>query len=537
MIPQGRNASRRCSHCGGFSTGQNQAEVLTAAGTWHHRLLNTNEPPDDSEVTLIHSVVSDVEEHLARLDDEIAKIQETLNQLERKRSSLSIYRARNKAILSPLRRMPPEVLGEIFSRTLPSITEMWREQACQEYMANNPWVLSHTCSQWRGISLSTPQLWSLVVVNYDQKTCCSIPPIAAQLQRAEKLKIHFFGSGTVDSRPQIQMFQLLLQHASRWEELSLGLTPALLPLFSALPDQLFHLKRSWIVWEGPESQTPVDLLACFDSAHSLVDFGVSDEHCIFPISFPIHRLVRLQLDGPWERQQRVLKLGQNLVEAHIWVDFADSPWPEIGEVIDLPYLQRLHVSDLRVLDYLRASALSGLSLNQRTSDDDIPHIPRHLESFLDRSTCTLRRIHIRGSPAPHKISAILGKFESITELALTIEASDAQEETDLLMSALAVSQAAGSTVVAPQLRFLALGCLDDDGIDFKMYSEHLKLRWEAEECALNSAALVTGGHGPDLATLEDLRALRQEGLELLMVEGVEAKREMNGWCYGTTWFY
>ncbi|KAJ7663886.1 hypothetical protein DFH06DRAFT_986571 [Mycena polygramma] len=56
---------------------------------------------------------------LAIIDEEIAKLRETLKQLEEDRASLLSY----KVILSPLRRMPPEVLGQIFSWTLPSVDD------------------------------------------------------------------------------------------------------------------------------------------------------------------------------------------------------------------------------------------------------------------------------------------------------------------------------------------------------------------------------------------------------------------------------
>ncbi|KAF8218286.1 hypothetical protein K438DRAFT_1557093, partial [Mycena galopus ATCC 62051] len=119
-------------------------------------LLNSNEAPEDSEFTFIRSIVSDADACLARLDDEISKIEGKLQQLKEERALLSGYQACNRSIISPLRRIPPEVLAEIFSCTLPSVTESLRTK---EYMACSPWVLSHISARWRAISLSTPSLW------------------------------------------------------------------------------------------------------------------------------------------------------------------------------------------------------------------------------------------------------------------------------------------------------------------------------------------------------------------------------------------
>jgi hypothetical protein len=85
--------------------------------------LNSNDPPEDSDFAFIRSAVSNVDARLACLDDEILDLEEKLRLLEEERASLSSYRARNRAILLPLRKFPPEVLGEIFGWSLPSITE------------------------------------------------------------------------------------------------------------------------------------------------------------------------------------------------------------------------------------------------------------------------------------------------------------------------------------------------------------------------------------------------------------------------------
>ncbi|KAJ6580722.1 hypothetical protein B0H19DRAFT_1017181 [Mycena capillaripes] len=118
-------SSLRCHQCGLSTAREPRDSVDTAPGTRHHILLNSNEPPLDSDIPAIESAILETDAQLpvARLDDEIARQRERLQQLEEAHASLSSYRARNRAILSPLRKMPPEVLGEIFSRTLLSINE------------------------------------------------------------------------------------------------------------------------------------------------------------------------------------------------------------------------------------------------------------------------------------------------------------------------------------------------------------------------------------------------------------------------------
>jgi hypothetical protein len=71
------------------------------------------------------------------------------------------------------------------------------------------------------------------------------------------------------------------------------------------------------------------------------------------------------------------------------------------------------------------------------------------------------------------------------------------------------------------------GGSDKDCIDYPLYLTMLKSRWKAEGCALKAAALLTSlGPGPDASILQSLRALRREGLDLLLLEGEDAKDEM-----------
>ncbi|KAF7340013.1 F-box domain-containing protein [Mycena venus] len=488
---------------------------LAAPGTRHHALLTSNEPPDSSEITFMQSVISKTDDRLAYLDDEISRLENTLQRLKEERSSLCSYHMRNKAILSPLRRMPAEILGEIFGWTLPSTQAELNRLRFD--IADSPWVLTRVSGRWRAISLSSPSLWSRLVVDYQTDDLSSSYPLSiaqAQIQHARNLKIHFYGSEKADSLPQIEMFQLLLQHSSRWEELSLGLTSKIVPFLPALRNRLPSLRRLWVCWDAPESQTEVESIDCFESASSLVDFGIHNEFSFIPTPPPAHQLTRYHLDAPWEEHKRILELAHNLVEVDITADFYDasSHWPDVDKTYDLPYLRRLYVSGPQVLDYLRSPSLETLTLrvHQSTTVDEIL---LSLQPFLDRSTCSLWRISFRGFPDAHKTPEILRKLSSITELGIVVDNQEASEGINLLMSSLTVSQVPGSTVVAPQLRRLFFACEDETFIDYRIYLEMLKSRWRVKNCALDRATLaIEDGPGPDSETLHSLEDSLSAGL-------------------------
>ena len=72
-----------------------------------------------------------------------------INQLEGQRAALENQVSRTLAYLSPIRRLPMELLREIF---------VWsfEEHAC------SAWVLAAVCPSWRRLALRIPLIWSKV---------------------------------------------------------------------------------------------------------------------------------------------------------------------------------------------------------------------------------------------------------------------------------------------------------------------------------------------------------------------------------------
>ncbi|KAJ7692103.1 hypothetical protein B0H17DRAFT_1010681, partial [Mycena rosella] len=151
------NASQYPGESGNVdSTPRTSPEMLAR----HHKLLATNEPPIGFELPYIKSIVSNTSARLVCLEKNISQRKDPVAQLEEERTSLSSYYFQNLAILSPLRRMPPEMLCEIFSQTLPSVSEAMEYERWD--VKHSPWVLTHVSSRWRAVALATPSLWSQV---------------------------------------------------------------------------------------------------------------------------------------------------------------------------------------------------------------------------------------------------------------------------------------------------------------------------------------------------------------------------------------
>ncbi|KAJ7609102.1 hypothetical protein FB45DRAFT_1039260 [Roridomyces roridus] len=306
--------------------------------------MHSNEPPAAAELAYAQAVVSNTAAQIGSLDEEIVLLQTRLKQMEDERAALAIYHQRSLPILSPVRRMPPEILSEIFTR----------------------WRLSQVSRRWREIALSTPSLWSLVYVS-GKRQADPLPMVQAQVQRARDLKIHFYGAqnGTGDATARIKLFTFLSEHSVRWEELFLRLTAELVPLLPPLRGRLPSLRRLSIIWHDERSQIGVDSVECFETAPFLEDVEFSSEFRYTPIPFPTDLLTSYRIQGSLESHQHILQMAPNIIEARVAITYGlDQPWPEpIGPTIDMLHLKRLYVTHIEILDYFRAPSLEEISMS------------------------------------------------------------------------------------------------------------------------------------------------------------------------------
>ncbi|KAJ7769162.1 hypothetical protein DFH07DRAFT_291497 [Mycena maculata] len=535
----------RCSECGSarattsvLAEGPYDLDILP--GTRHHMLLNSNVPPLESDLESIRSMISRTGTRLVSLDDEILGLQARLAKLEEERTSLSNLRAWNMGILSPLRRMPPEILGDIFWWTLPLTSEA--AAYCSPLnLDQSPWLLTRVSSRWRAVSLATPSLWSRIAISYGEDSYPpSLPMTHTHIHRAQKLQIHFYGSEIEDSGAQIELFELLARHSSQWEHLSLGLTTYLVPLLPGLRDRLPSLVGLWIQWQSPESQSGAKSIDCFHTAPRLVDVGIYNEFRAIPVFLPSHQLTRYDLDATWETHRGILALGSNLVEARIVVAFDGEPWSDPNPIADLLCLRRLFVSHLGILDYIRAPALEGIAIYIKDSTWSDGLDP--LQSFLLNSKCRPGRLCLKGAPTASAATEILRKIPSVTALSIVCHPADRDPHAcsavvNTLISQLVIPDpieppSRSHPLIAPQLSEIQVGCQNDTYIDYNLYLKMLQSRWIAEKCPLKAATLAIHlGTTPDPQTLNGLETLHQDGLDLLLLEGLNAPSIIARWTY------
>ncbi|KAJ7777054.1 hypothetical protein B0H16DRAFT_947202 [Mycena metata] len=506
-------------------------DLTPLPGSRHCSLLNSNVAALDSDVDIIRERVFVIDTRLTNIKNAIARLEQTKKQLEEEYASVLNLRTRTKAILSPLRRIPSEILSEIFSWTLPGAQDLLRrhQKMC---ITTSPWVLTHISNRWRSVAISDPSLWSLLTFNFGLGVAAAypIPMVETQVARARNLKHHLYGSQNHFPH-QIEIFRILIQQAPRWEDLDLELTPDLVPLLADLRGRIPLLQRLWIGWRS-EPTGAIQPIHCFRQAPSLLDATVNPHSILFPVG----NLTRYQLLCPWDVHARILKSAPNLVEALVGV--RDQPvWP-VQEPIDVPRLRRLATTKLQVLDSIRSPSLEELALQvSRASANS--RVVATLESLLTRSSCTLWRLCISGVSGA-QTSAVIRQISSIIDLRILIPASDLIPQINILLETLTVSDV-DNAPVAPHLTSISFGVrkkASSGDVDYAEYLRMVTSRWKSPACALRHASLLISSQlGPDPATLDGLKMLRSEGLDGCSVVGKDAMSVLNSWVYATPIHY
>jgi hypothetical protein len=97
--------------------------------------------------------LSEVTHRLASTEVAVAKIRDFQRQLLEQRKQIVASMEAHQGLISCIRRLPPEILAEIFMRCLP-------HQLCIKPKSGTaPLILTRICSRWRTVVLNTPRLW------------------------------------------------------------------------------------------------------------------------------------------------------------------------------------------------------------------------------------------------------------------------------------------------------------------------------------------------------------------------------------------
>ncbi|KIY64010.1 hypothetical protein CYLTODRAFT_359122, partial [Cylindrobasidium torrendii FP15055 ss-10] len=134
--------------------------------------LKTNFPPEGQASEEIRRAQADAGEYSNALLSRIGHLRNQLAVLEAEHETVLESLGEMGTVLHPVRRVPDEVLGEIFSAANANNPPPTFQQLCtgafQDSLAElhyAPWTLSKVCRNWRHVATSRASLWQEVCIH------------------------------------------------------------------------------------------------------------------------------------------------------------------------------------------------------------------------------------------------------------------------------------------------------------------------------------------------------------------------------------
>ncbi|KAJ7470999.1 hypothetical protein FB451DRAFT_324461 [Mycena latifolia] len=269
--------------------------------------FGTNHCPSDEEVAEIKVLLVNPTLQLRRLDDEIAAMQKAIDKLTEERDRIGAYVEAHNALISPVRRLPLDIIQEIFMACIPT------HRNCVMSAREAPVLLGRICSAWRAISLSTPNLWARLHIVEPTRPRHSTPISFEEklAQRLETTKMWLGRSGhcalsiSLESSlgyytlpeesapPDPSLFlQALIPFAHRWQHIHFTIPPMVLQVLSHLAETDVPILESVALYENSRHGS---------HNHDWRLFGMLRGSKISSFSIPGSSFRRLELPLRWNQ--------------------------------------------------------------------------------------------------------------------------------------------------------------------------------------------------------------------------------------------
>ena len=373
-----------------------------------HELLYSNlSPRTNEQIDATRQTIQQLQTDLDVLDEDLVQMRIAFQDLLAKRSALHDYAEAHKAILSPLRRIPAEIMSEIFFHTLPHFP-------FQPSPDSAPLLLQRVCRSWRDVARSTPALWSFIKLSLRQENVRRDLAIASTwLARSGGylLSIYLGEGGRNSSRVSWKhpVLPLLIAQCERWHTVHLLLPSRVLGELAGVKGRLRLLRSLYFfaknIAEDSEHSIPFDIFA---SAPGLRHVQTSYEE--LP-DIATNRLLIL----PWEgltslviddrRAEDILGI---LRDCSSLVELTAAIYDEPEDLVTTPNVDLYHLRSLSLILPESSAILSNITVplldvahfeilkTNQEFDQSIPwHLRSGLDSLLSRSKCAIKTLRLR----------------------------------------------------------------------------------------------------------------------------------------------
>ncbi|KAG7451303.1 uncharacterized protein BT62DRAFT_926978 [Guyanagaster necrorhizus] len=483
---------------------------------------------------------------LKHLDFELELCRQTVQRLQNEEDSVQVSLDSQRSALSPIRRLPLEILSEIFKLCLPGSYIIPKSRSA-------PLLLTQVCGSWRRLALSIPQLWSSISVEVTVQRCRPpLPLIELWLQRSMTQPLSFAiteleqedAREIADPVTAASILKTFVPAHHRWASVKLeyhdwrwpsGLEQ--LPQ-DALLDSLEKLDLQREYWFKDDFPDLKRILQA-SRLHDLTWHSRSPPSDYLQI-VNILQLTHLDLVRPVSKDVflDVLSGCRAIESCTFFVQLVgripdDSNHPLDTSPIVLPHLHTFELTvDMALTTLLSRLVFSSLTTLQINRLDEFflinpinaPHFwdQEEVNAFLVRSQCSLRTLDVRDVEISSAELLDVLKFTSPTLQQLNITNERAKDNciTDDVVRALTASSSSSDPAfLCPQLDYLKLWrCVSStDGL----LADMVQSRWlPREEDTAKRMRLVIillrdeECHATDVARLKEFHR-RRPGITLV----------------------
>ncbi|KAJ7087436.1 hypothetical protein C8R44DRAFT_752168 [Mycena epipterygia] len=488
------------------TTGSNRASSRLA------HLLASNDIPLDSEIPAIHHFISDNQSRYLPAAGSAYVLRIAMKKLIAERDRIQESVRKHAAIVSTVRRVPPDVMCQIFALTLPHTMRIHLLP-----VKRPPWRLGHICRSWRDWALADPFLWRSIVItqspDVDLRDSHPSSMIETQLLRSRNVPLEVdFHSENCEDLDERRLWDFLLPQCHRWSIINLRCWRNPRPLFQLLDTirgQVPQLKelRVYGLGVGRVSQPN-----CFSIAPNLREVTLTDPEYTntLALCIPWSQITCYRGRFSALRQLEILEAASNLIECGLAFDDngfgipGDPLYMPRDTIITLPHLHRLYVGDGEFLTRLTAPVLEVLCSSGATDP---------LLDFANRSSCRLTRLVLEQCTSSDSVVRLLKDMPSLEYL--LVEAWDWDSAAIRgFFDAMTISGA--SSDLCPSLSALAYGYGHASRLHSKSPSQLSSLRLFARPTSHSDFYKSRARFKESIA--EGIKILADGGLDVALVD-------------------
>ncbi|KAJ7827243.1 hypothetical protein B0H14DRAFT_2452816, partial [Mycena olivaceomarginata] len=299
------------------------------------RLLATNDSPCGLELSSIRHLLAAERDRTQDLLREIEELRSAMElrvqELQEAKKSIENH----TKIMSAVRRVPMEIICEIFSWTLP-----YNRRIDRETTRPTPWYLGHICRRWRAAAIGMSVLWTSISFYASRNARVAQEIIETQLRRSGNAPLHLTFHCQDGDLLTFLLFHsssinLLFSHSVRWQSVHVrvhaALATHLLQRFRTVKGQLPSLRTLEFFSSSVHISVIGDIFSVAPRLQEVRLRGTEDFDAFALPQIPWRQISHYRGSCPNDTDAlKILEVAPNMLEYSVTLTVGGSHWGSNG---------------------------------------------------------------------------------------------------------------------------------------------------------------------------------------------------------------